>query len=470
MATLDLSKAKFAFYMTDPDLVSFGANDGAGTPTGWSYLTTGGDDVLVKGTGMTFDAAGRPTSGTATSIEIDVGNDDPGNPELVITGINVAAASLDDGPASFWRFLEGDDVILGPELAQGRLGRDVHRLRRRHRGAQRRHRRPGRHPSRGRLRPGRRRRDDVGSQAAGAPTADYRGGNDELLGLFSDRHQIVSGDAFAVYAGSRLTGGNDSIVLQSTYSGSSAVGDAYNVAGTAGALARLVGGNDYISAAYGGTLYGDVFTLQSHGFVQGGADTINGGISNNIIVGDVYRMTSATWDVIGGDDVIDGGGGDDTISGDVYSAHYLVTSITGGDDVIRGGVGNDRIYGDSTDNNLNAAASAATTGSMARTATTGSSAMAGMTSSMAVRVPTSSGAAMATTGSPAARTTTGSYGGNGNDQLDGGAGADAMYGGAGNDTYYVNSSGDVVQEEAGAGIDTVWSTLAAPPSPPTSRT
>ena len=37
-------------------------------------------------------------------------------------GINVAAATLDDGPASFWRLLEGDDVILGPELAKGASG------------------------------------------------------------------------------------------------------------------------------------------------------------------------------------------------------------------------------------------------------------------------------------------------------------------------------------------------------------
>jgi hypothetical protein len=122
MATLDLSKARFSFSMTNPDLVSFAANDGVGTQNGWSFLTTGGHDVLVEGQGLTFNAAGQPTGGTATSIEIDVGNDDPSNPELVITGVSAAAASLDDGPASFWRFLEGDDVILGPELAKGASG------------------------------------------------------------------------------------------------------------------------------------------------------------------------------------------------------------------------------------------------------------------------------------------------------------------------------------------------------------
>jgi Ca2+-binding RTX toxin-like protein len=460
MATLDLSKAKFSFYMTDPDLVSFGANDGVGTPTGWSYLTTGGDDILVKGEGMTFNAAGRPTGGTATSIEIDVGGDDPNNPELVITGINVAAATLDDGPAGFWRFLEGDDVILGPELAKGASGgtfivfgdgiaartgatggRDVIHLG------------DGYVQAAGDV-------TDVGSQAAGAPTADYRGGNDELLGLFAGNPQIVSGDAFTIYAGSRLTGGNDSIVIQSTYSGSSAVGDAYHVAGTAGALARVVGGNDYISAAYGGALYGDVFTLHSHGSVQGGDDRIYGGISNNILVGDVYGTTTPDAVVIGGDDVIDGGGGDDTISGDVYVAHYLATGITGGDDVIRGGAGNDRIYGDSTDNNQNARGVG---GADRLYGEDGDDRILGHGGDDTLDgggglddLGAGDGDDWLSGGAGNDRLS----GDNGDDQMDGGAGADVMYGGAGNDSYYVNDYGDAVHEGVG-GVDTVWSTLGS---------
>ncbi len=460
MATLDLSTAKYSFSMTDPDLVTFGAGDGVGTSTGWSYLTTGGDDVLVAGQGMTFNAAGRPTSGTATAIEIDVGNDDPGSPELVITGISIPASALDDGPGSFWRFLEGDDVILGPELAKGASGgtftlfgdgiaarngatggRDVIHLG------------DGFVQAAGDV-------ADVGSQQAGAPTADYRGGDDEMLGLFSDRHQIVAGDAFAVYAGSRLTGGNDSIVVRSTYSGSSVAGDAYNVVGTAGSLARLVGGDDTISTGYGATLYGDVFTLQSRGSVQGGDDRIYGGISNNLIVGDVYRTTSADGVVIGGDDVIDGGAGDDTISGDVYSAYYLGTSMTGGADTIRGGVGNDRIYGDSTDNNLNARGIG---GNDRLYGEDGNDQIFGHGGddildggAGADELWSGDGNDWLSGGAGIDRL----IGGAGDDQLDGGADADAMYGWGGNDTYYVNSSGDVVREEIGAGIDTVWSTVA----------
>jgi Ca2+-binding RTX toxin-like protein len=47
----------------------------------------------------------------------------------------------------------------------------------------------------------------------------------------------------------------------------------------------------------------------------------------------------------------------------------------------------------------------------------------------------------------------------GNDTIDGGAGADQMTGGAGADTYVVDDAGDAVIEAAGAGIDTIRTTL-----------
>ncbi|GAB3433672.1 VCBS domain-containing protein [Massilia solisilvae] len=48
----------------------------------------------------------------------------------------------------------------------------------------------------------------------------------------------------------------------------------------------------------------------------------------------------------------------------------------------------------------------------------------------------------------------------GNDTLDGGTGADNMQGGTGDDTYVVDSTGDVVTEAAGAGTDTVRSSIS----------
>ncbi|WP_223467218.1 calcium-binding protein, partial [Pseudomonas sp. GL-RE-26] len=52
-------------------------------------------------------------------------------------------------------------------------------------------------------------------------------------------------------------------------------------------------------------------------------------------------------------------------------------------------------------------------------------------------------------------------GGAGNDLIIGGAGADTMVGGVDNDTYEVTDLGDVVTELAGAGSDTVWTSLAS---------
>jgi trimeric autotransporter adhesin len=50
-------------------------------------------------------------------------------------------------------------------------------------------------------------------------------------------------------------------------------------------------------------------------------------------------------------------------------------------------------------------------------------------------------------------------GGAGNDTLNGGLGADTLVGGVGNDSYVVDNTGDVVTEAAGAGIDSVSSSI-----------
>lgn len=53
------------------------------------------------------------------------------------------------------------------------------------------------------------------------------------------------------------------------------------------------------------------------------------------------------------------------------------------------------------------------------------------------------------------------YGNAGDDYIDGMTGNDAMYGGTGNDTYVVDSSYDIIGENVGEGIDTVYSNLTS---------
>jgi Ca2+-binding RTX toxin-like protein len=414
MATLDFSKATASVFMSDASLVGFDTVEIA-NPDLWSFFTPGGHDLEVRGQGLTYDAQGHAVSGTVNSIAIDVGNNDVLNPDLLITGINVAASTLDDSPESFWRLLDGNDVFTLPSVASDAAtffvfgdadsapngaatgGHDTIRVNGAEAWAS----------------------GDVffvGSQTAGAPAARYQGGSDSIHGSATNAMQILAGDSANVSATGRLTGGNDNIRINTVHAQSWAIGDVDVAAGIAGDVAEVFGGNDYIEAGINSnaTLVGDVTRQFGHSVVRGGNDEMVGGGQGEVIVGDVFDVGSDR--MTGGDDTIWGNGGGDVILGDALKV-AAGGKVVAGNDTIYGGDGHDYIYGDTS-----ASSPSVTGGNDELNGDAGDDFL---------------------------------YGGGGDDFLHGGTGKDEMRGGAGNDTYVVDDAGDMVLEAAGQGIDTV---------------
>jgi Ca2+-binding RTX toxin-like protein len=416
MAIFDLSNTKQALNKTDPGLVTFGSFVASST-TQWSWFTPGQHQINSFGSNLTFDNSGRATSGIITEIGIDLGGNDFNFPDVTITGISVAASTLDDSPESFWRVLDGDDTITGPLKANvgmvdmstifgdGRTARvgistggndvfdagdafvtvigDV---------------------------------ETVGGALVNSAAVDYRGGNDTISGRVTDQYQIVFGDANGVKAWGRLTGGNDTMTVRSTADLSQLVGDAYSVAGSGEHIAEVFGGADNLQADVNSLswMVGDVFNQFDYTFVKGGFDYLAGSNKKDTLTGDVFSFSGG--ELIGGNDLIYGNFGDDIIVGDAYIANGA--KLTGGYDFLHGGSGNDQIYGE----NALGAPTILIGGNDQLFGDEGNDSL---------------------------------WGQSGHDLLDGGAGADTMYGGEGNDTYVTDSFVDFVFEGGNQGIDTV---------------
>ncbi|WP_234461617.1 beta strand repeat-containing protein [Stutzerimonas stutzeri] len=131
-----------------------------------------------------------------------------------------------------------------------------------------------------------------------------------------------------------------------------------------------------------------------------------------------------------GNDTLDGGAGADTLTGGAGNDAYIVDDA--GDLVVEAAdEGIDTVQTDLSSYTL--------------------------TANVENLVLTNAGGASGT-GNALDNTITGTAG---NDTLDGGTGADALTGGTGDDTYVIDNAGDVINEAADAGNDTVQTSLAS---------
>ncbi|CAI8893376.1 serralysin [Pseudomonas jessenii] len=247
---------------------------------------------------------------------------------------------------------------------------------------------------------------DIWTGTSGDDIASGGAGNDILNGLGGN--DLLNGDA-----------GND-VLIGGVGADTMAGGD----------------GND----VYEVTDFGDVVTE----LAGGGSDEVWTSLASYTLTANVESLFfggsgnfAGTGNVLGnnilggaGNDVLIGAGGADTMVGGGGNDIYEVTDL--GDQVIEfAGAGNDTVWTSLASYTLGANVENLFFGGSGNFAGTGN-----------------------VLGNTIA-------GGAGNDVLIGGAGADTMAGGAGSDIYEATDLGDVVIELAGAGSDTVWTSLSS---------
>ncbi|MDX2238544.1 MAG: pre-peptidase C-terminal domain-containing protein, partial [Hyphomonadaceae bacterium] len=232
------------------------------------------------------------------------------------------------------------------------------------------------------------------------------------------------------------TGGTDTII---------AVGDQNATIDLRPAtLLNAVGGGGYVSYVSGGIRGG--YTIANGVVIENatganGADTITGNSAGNVLFG---NGGADTIDGLDGDDIIEGGQGNDTLRGGAgrdtaaFAGSVAVSVNLGiasaqdtglgldvlvGFENLRGSTQNDTLIGDAGANDLIGDA-----GADALTGGDGNDIL---------------------------------QGGDANDYLDGGGGIDTLIGGAGDDTYVISDTSDELQEQAGGGVDNLYSYLSA---------
>ena len=208
--------------------------------------------------------------------------------------------------------------------------------------------------------------------------------------------------------------------------------DTYTVDQAGDAVIELAGeGTDTVRASFNYTLGEQLenLTLTGNAAINGTGNglknVLTGNAAANVLLGGA------------GNDTLNGGAGADTLQGEADDDTYVVDNA--GDTVVEmADEGNDLVQ---------SGISYALTANVERLTLTGNAAVDG-------------------TGNDLGNTLAGNaasnvlIGGAGNDILNGGAGADTLRGGLGNDAYTIDNAGDVIEELANDGLDTVASSVS----------
>jgi Ca2+-binding RTX toxin-like protein len=292
----------------------------------------------------------------------------------------------------------------------------------------------------------------------GNNTLDGGAGADTMVGGLGDDTYIVDNATDVVTEGA--SAGTDTVRSSVTYTLGANVENltligAAAINATGNTLNNVITGNSAANTIDGGA----------------GADTMAGGGGNDTYTVDhisdvIVELEGAGTDAVNssvtytlsdnienltltGASVIDGTGNalNNTITGN--TANNILDGGLGADTMV-GGTGNDIYFVDDIGDVVTEAA-AAGTDTVRSTITYSVAALANVENITLIGT-----AAINATGNAAVNILTGNTSSN---VLDGGAGADTMIGGEGDDTYVVDNAGDIVTEGAGAGTDTVKSTI-----------
>ena len=418
---ISLFSDQFDFDGQDPG----GINDA----THYSWLTSGEDDVEVRGTDMDFTDA-TPDTGNVTEIDFDLGNSGPFDPPDVtirnITGVTgvggITAARLgvivDSVTDFFDEIMSFDDDFTGSDFGDTLKGGGG---------------------------------DDNIVAGGGNDFVSSGDDNDSILGEIGN--DTLNGEA----GNDTIEGGDGNDTLTGGTGIDSMIGgignDTYNVDNEADFAGEVAGGVDLVNSSVDHTLTTNLenLTMTGSAAVDGTgnakANVITGNSGNNLLRG--LSSNDTITGGTGGNDTLDGGTGADSLTGNIGNTVYIVdnagdsaSEVAGGTDRVEASVTWSLVPSANIENlTLTGAGNIDGEGNNTRANTVVGNSGANLLEGLGLNDTLSGGA--------------------GSDTLDGGTGNDSMNGQAGNDLYLVNALGDSSQEDvdtAAGGVDLVQAT------------